>query len=90
MGVPTLVEVDRESLAGEDTGDRPIRVRVTLATGRPDGVPTVNHKRIEIASSQDDNPWRYRAPIAKLGAEEWIVVVVENVETGRWGAALID
>ena len=85
-----LVEVDRESLAGEDTGDRPIRVRVTLATGRPDGVPTVNHERIEIASSQDDNPWRYRAPIAKLGAEEWIVVVVENVETGRWGAALID
>ena len=85
-----LVEVDRESLAGEDTGDRPIRVRVTLATGGPDGVPTVNHKRIEIASGQDDDPWRYRASIAKLGAEEWLVVVVENVETGRWGAALID
>lgn len=102
-----LVTLDRGSLEWEEERDRdrPIKLRLTVATGGVGTVPVVQHKRFELTASADGEGgadgrggadgadpgvWLYREPIGELADDEWIAVIVEDIETGRWGADLVD
>ncbi|MCP4200583.1 MAG: tetratricopeptide repeat protein [bacterium] len=85
-----VVELDRESLAERETQDRSIKLRLTVARARLDGLAAVTHERLEIAPRSDDEVWVYRMPLDELADEEWVAVIVEDIETGRWGADLGD
>ncbi len=85
-----VVELERDLLDEREAQGRPIKLRLTVATGRPDGVATLRHERFEIASESDSEVWSYRVAIDRPGDEEWIAVIVEDIETGRWGGDLAD
>jgi tetratricopeptide (TPR) repeat protein len=96
-----VVTVDRGLFEWEEERerDRSITLRLTVATGGVGTVPVVRQKQFEVAISEasDGGPmgatteaWLYREPVAELADDEWIAVIVEELETGRWGGDLAD
>lgn len=60
-------------------------LRVTTAYGPEDGRPTFQHK-ILLAQDLSGPTWSYELPLAVPESADWIVVVVEDLMSGAWGA----
>ncbi len=84
----TALRVRLVGAAGRPPGPR--ELRVSIAAGRPEGTIRVRHERIELPAEVRLSEWVYRATLESLGEEEWVAVVVEDVETGDWGAGLAE
>ena len=74
------------------------RLRVTLGFGGPDAsVALVEHRlfrrqRTEESDSAHRRPWSQRLEIAwpEMGDRDFLAVLVEDLDSGSWGARLID
>jgi hypothetical protein len=64
-------------------GDRQIRVSMAVDTG--EGVPFVTHIPQSVESSVD--LWEFSFPLVSSPGRHRVVVTVEDVATGLWGAA---
>ena len=81
-----VVRVDFTPLHGlaiED-GDRQLRVSVAVDTG--EGEPFVTHIPQSVASSVDR--WEFSFPLVSSPGKLRVVVTVEDLATGMWGAAV--
>lgn len=85
-----VVNVDLESLADSPERGAPVLLRITTATGAPGAVQDVRSQRFEALPDADDAGLSYRLPIAPAIEDGWVSVVVEDLDTGRWGADLVD
>lgn len=85
-----VVEVEPESLALEEGGAASVALRITTATGAPGRVQEVRYRKYEASPSEAGDPWSYRLPVGPDLQEGWTSVLVEDLDTGRWGADLVD
>lgn len=74
--------------AGEP--ERTRRVRVSVAFGLPDALLEVRHALVEIVEGSEVRAWHHRIPLAALGANDSVAVVVEDLDSGTWGTALVE
>ncbi len=70
--------------------DEPRTMRVSLAIGTPGGAIRVQHERIDLPSGAALSDWVYRTTLDALDRDEWVAVVIEDVESGEWGAELVE
>jgi len=79
----TTLDLTGEGIRLPDPAHSPLRL--TVAWGSEDGPPTFQH---EILKDQDlSGPrWTREAPLTLPDSAEWVVVVVEELLSGSWGA----
>ncbi len=60
-------------------------LRLTIAYGREDGAPSISH---EVLSRQDLSgaTWSYEKALTLPEDAVWLIVVVEDLASGEWGA----
>jgi len=66
------------------------RMRVTVAVGVAGAEAFVTHQDAEADPSQEGTSWGYVVPLTWPPEAKQVVVVVEELGTGAWGAARMD
>lgn len=89
-GAELRVRLDRPQSTDTLRADRPRKLRVSVARGRPEGAIGVRHETVELSPDLILEDWLYRLDLEPLAEEDWVAVVVEDLESGEWGAGLPD
>ncbi len=85
-GAGTLtVRLDLAAKGSRPPDPEQAALRLTVAFGPEDGRPTFQHK-ILLAQNLAGPAWSYDLPLAAPDSADWIVVVVEELASGGWGA----
>jgi len=68
------------------------RLRVTVAVHLGKGEPFVHQEEFEqaVGEESEGTVWTYEAPIKLPKEAERLAVVIEELQTGTWGAAVVD
>ena len=85
-----VVEIELDSLGQSAEGDAAIPLRITTATGAPGTVQDVRYQKFEVTPAGPGAKSSYRLPIEPAIEDGWVAVIVEDLDTGRWGADLVD
>lgn len=82
--------VEREAAAGERGPDSPGtgQLRVTVASLDPRGEVRIEHRGLATAGGAVDADGRFGLGLSLPAGVERVAVVVEDLETGRWGGGL--
>lgn len=64
-------------------------LRLTLGYGDPEHLAVVTHQRLEDVELRGES-WSWEGDLETHGGRRWVAVVVEMLESGRWGAALVE
>lgn len=65
-------------------------VRVTLGFAGPESAPIVRSEASDRLPPADPGPWRYRTDVTLDEDQIWVAVLVEDLNTGTWGAEMIE
>ena len=66
------------------------RIRVTVVVEIQNGAPFVNHQEIDIDWDRMEDVWRFTAGLKWPKRAKRVVVVVEELVSSTWGAAMLD
>ncbi|MCP3958303.1 MAG: hypothetical protein GY719_10670 [bacterium] len=77
-------EVETEA---DDTPETTLRL--TLAYGAADTEPTVEHRPLGPQTGRDET-WTYQLGVDPPEEFTWLAVLVEDLNTGDWGASLLE
>ena len=76
--------------AAEAGGENPeTTLRLTLGYGDPDAEPSLEHRPLGSQTGRHQ-AWEYRIGVEAPEELTWLAVLVEDLNTGRWGARLIE
>ncbi|MDH3745030.1 MAG: tetratricopeptide repeat protein [Acidobacteriota bacterium] len=84
-----ILEVDLASKPAGWRDDRPHFLRVTVAKGDLQE-RTVRHERLTVDIDTAEKLWTHSVEVTDLDDQDAIAVVVEDLESGLWGAGLIE
>ena len=79
-----------ESDETAESAGRGHRLRISVAVGGRDRATEVSHETVELAPDLNLDDWLYRKVLEEPGSEDWVAVVVEDIESGIWGAVLAE
>ncbi|BCW94441.1 MAG: hypothetical protein KatS3mg007_2335 [Thermoanaerobaculum sp.] len=104
--IPAAVRLERRSLAhewlvvssdlkkviSEEKALATLKLRVTVAVHLRKGEPFVHQEEFEqaVGEESEGTVWTYEAPIKLPKEAERLAVVIEELQTGTWGAAVLD
>ncbi|MEW5877277.1 MAG: hypothetical protein AB1751_04320 [Acidobacteriota bacterium] len=104
--IPAAVRLERRSLAhewlvvssdlkkviSEEKALATLKLRVTVAVHLRKGEPFVHQEEFEqaVGEESEGTVWTYEAPIKLPNEAERLAVVIEELQTGTWGAAVLD
>ena len=64
--------------------------RLTLGFAGPDFEPLIEHRPLDPLPMVDGETWTHRAELELPADRPWLVVVVEDLETGSWSGRVMD
>lgn len=85
-GIPAILE----AMADLGPGIESPLFRVSIMLVHLDGVPKISHELIDAGSLEAFDAWLYRRPATFTDELTGGVVVIEDLRTRRWGAALLE
>ena len=78
-----------DELADETDEAEETTLRLTLAYGGPDTEPTVEHRPLGVQTGREET-WNYQLGVEAPEDFTWLVLLVEDLSTGDWGASLLE
>lgn len=67
---------------------RPEALRLSYGVGSPEGVTALEHLWITPHQDEVDGRWKLSAPVVAPTEEQGIAILVEHMDSGRWGAVV--
>lgn len=72
-----------------DLGEvRPEALRLSYGVGSPEGVSALEHLWITPQKDEVDGRWKFSAPVPAPSGEQGLAILVEHMDSGRWGAVV--